>query len=136
MFCSFTFQQLNAHSTFLIGMMVRRIIKAQLDPSFIYDCDRIGNKRVELAGSLIGLIFENLFKRLCHEIAIRAGKYGDGFPYIPTETISQGLIFAIETVINLNNDKCFLNSPSLSRGDTVCGIWYYCVDRSGYDIVL
>ncbi|KAK2714943.1 hypothetical protein QYM36_009817, partial [Artemia franciscana] len=88
-----------------LGMMVRRIIKAQLDPSFIDDRDYIGNKRVELAGSLIALVFEDLFKRLCQDIAMHAEKVSgatmatsfDVSEFITKQTVSQGLIFAIGT---------------------------------------
>jgi DNA-directed RNA polymerase III subunit RPC2 len=46
-----------------IAVMVRRMLYAQLDPSFIDDRDYYGNKRLELAGGLLALLFEDLFKR-------------------------------------------------------------------------
>jgi DNA-directed RNA polymerase III subunit RPC2 len=39
------------------------MLYAMLDPSFIDDRDYYGNKRLELAGGLLALLFEDLFKR-------------------------------------------------------------------------
>lgn len=46
-----------------VAVMVRRMLCAMLDPSFIDDRDYYGNKRLELAGGLLALLFEDLFKR-------------------------------------------------------------------------
>lgn len=46
-----------------IAVMMRRMLYAMLDPSFIDDRDYYGNKRLELAGGLLALLFEDLFKR-------------------------------------------------------------------------
>lgn len=46
-----------------IAVMIRRMLYAMLDPSFIDDRDYYGNKRLELAGGLLSLLFEDLFKR-------------------------------------------------------------------------
>ncbi len=43
--------------------MLRRMLYAMLDPSFIDDRDYYGNKRLELAGGLLALLFADLFKR-------------------------------------------------------------------------
>ena len=47
-----------------LSQMVRRVIIAQKDPSIIDDRDYYGTKRMELAGSLLSLLFEDLFKKL------------------------------------------------------------------------
>lgn len=43
--------------------MIRRIIEASFDPSKLDDKDYYGNKRLELAGQLVSLLFEDLFKK-------------------------------------------------------------------------
>ena len=46
-----------------LGLMIRRIIDAIHDPSNLDDKDYYGNKRLELSGQLISLLFEDLFKK-------------------------------------------------------------------------
>lgn len=43
--------------------MGRRVLMAMVDPSQIDDRDYVGNKRLELAGQLMALLFEDLFKK-------------------------------------------------------------------------
>uniref|UniRef100_A0A6B2KXR4 DNA-directed RNA polymerase n=1 Tax=Arcella intermedia TaxID=1963864 RepID=A0A6B2KXR4_9EUKA len=47
-----------------VAHMLRRIIKATVDKEAIDDKDYYGNKRIELAGQLISLLFEDSFKQL------------------------------------------------------------------------
>lgn len=47
-----------------LGLMTRRVINAQRDPTIIDDKDYYGNKRLELSGQLIELLFEDQFKTL------------------------------------------------------------------------
>ncbi|THZ02409.1 beta and beta-prime subunits of DNA dependent RNA-polymerase [Aureobasidium pullulans] len=45
-----------------IAFMVRRVIMCMHDPKLIDDRDYLGNKRLELSGSMMALLFEDLFK--------------------------------------------------------------------------
>lgn len=45
-----------------ITHIIRRVLRTVLDRSLLDDKDYYGNKRLELAGSLIALLFEDLFK--------------------------------------------------------------------------
>ncbi|OMJ79016.1 hypothetical protein SteCoe_21047 [Stentor coeruleus] len=91
-----------------LGLMVRRVVDAMIDPSKVDDRDYYGNKRLELAGQLIGLLFEDLFKRFNSDLK----KYIDKIfskprnsksePFnvmraIRTDTITLGLNNAIST---------------------------------------
>jgi len=51
-----------------VAQMLRRMIVAKGDPSCMDDMDYYGNKRLELAGQLLSLLFEDLFKKLCAEL--------------------------------------------------------------------
>jgi len=50
------------------ALVVRRMLNAMLDPALIDDRDYYGNKRLELAGGLLALLFEDLFKRLTADL--------------------------------------------------------------------
>ena len=51
-----------------LAMMMRRMLAAMLDPKLVDDRDYYGNKRLELAGGLLALLFEDLFKRMNQEL--------------------------------------------------------------------
>ena len=97
---SFDFRRKLRH----VAWMVRRTLAACLDPSLIDDRDYYGNKRLELAGSLLGLLFEDLFKRLNADLrrqadamlskASRAGAF-DAAKMMRTDTITAGMEAAI-----------------------------------------
>uniref|UniRef100_A0A336KW81 DNA-directed RNA polymerase subunit beta n=1 Tax=Culicoides sonorensis TaxID=179676 RepID=A0A336KW81_CULSO len=57
-----------------VATMVRRVMQAEINPASCDDRDYYGNKRLELAGSLIGLMFEDLFKRFNWELKTIADK--------------------------------------------------------------
>ena len=91
--------------------MVRRIIQAENDPTSVDDRDYYGNKRLELAGSLLSLLFEDLFKRMNFELKqiadknipkIKASQF-DAVKHIRTDHITMGLENAIATVITFSH---------------------------------
>ena len=56
---------------FYLAFMVRRLLLAHIDPdSHIDNRDFYGNKRLELAGTLIGFVFEDAFKRYNSSIMV------------------------------------------------------------------
>ena len=56
------------------ALMVRRVILALGDKVKVDDRDYYGNKRLELAGQLLSLLFEDLFKKFNGEV-MRGFKY-------------------------------------------------------------
>ncbi|XP_013621533.1 PREDICTED: DNA-directed RNA polymerase III subunit rpc2-like isoform X2 [Brassica oleracea var. oleracea] len=52
---------------FYVGVMLRRMIEAMLNKDSMDDKDYVGNKRLELSGQLISLLFEDLFKTMTTE---------------------------------------------------------------------
>ena len=86
--------------------IVKRVLKTVRDPSLLDDKDYYGNKRIELAGSLLSLLFEDLFKRfntdLSRQIDLilskpnRASQF-DVVKYMRTDTLTQGFVHAIST---------------------------------------
>ncbi|KAF8591774.1 beta and beta-prime subunits of DNA dependent RNA-polymerase [Ramaria rubella] len=51
-----------------VGTMTRRVLMAIEDEKLVDDRDYVGNKRLELAGQLLALLFEDLFKRFNTEL--------------------------------------------------------------------
>ena len=51
-----------------LALMVRRVILAKGDRVQADDRDYYGNKRLELAGQLLSLLFEDLFKKFNSEV--------------------------------------------------------------------
>ena len=50
------------------ALMVRRLVLAQSETVNVDDRDYYGNKRLELAGQLLSLLFEDLFKKFNAEV--------------------------------------------------------------------
>ncbi|KAK9461659.1 uncharacterized protein V1516DRAFT_672612 [Lipomyces oligophaga] len=46
-----------------MAIMTRRVLMAMVNPELVDDRDYVGNKRLELAGQLLSLLFEDLFKK-------------------------------------------------------------------------
>ena len=53
-----------------LALMLRRTILAQGETLKVDDRDYYGNKRLELAGQLLSLLFEDLFKKFNSEVSI------------------------------------------------------------------
>lgn len=57
-----------------VSLMVRRVLMASIDPKLVDDRDFVGNKRLELAGELLSLLFEDLFKKCVAELKMSFDK--------------------------------------------------------------
>ncbi|RYH19425.1 DNA-directed RNA polymerase subunit B [archaeon] len=89
-----------------ITHIIRRVLRTVQDRSLLDDKDYYGNKRIELAGSLLSLLFEDLFKRFNSDLKRqadmvlskpnRAGGF-DIVKFIRGDTITQGFVHAIST---------------------------------------
>lgn len=87
------------------GLMLRRVIQAQDDSELVDDRDYYGNKRLELAGSLLSLMFEDCFKRYNSELKtiadknipkIKAAQF-DIVKHMRQDLITNALVYAIST---------------------------------------
>ena len=91
-----------------LAFMTRRVLMAHHDPSQVDDRDYVGNKRLELAGQLLSLLFEDLFKKFNYDLKlnidkvlkkpVRTDKF-DAFSSIAVNAghITQGMNRAIST---------------------------------------
>lgn len=57
-----------------VAHMARRVLMAKQNPSLVDDRDYVGNKRLELAGQLLSLLFEDLFKKYNFDVKINMDK--------------------------------------------------------------
>ncbi|XP_015749538.1 PREDICTED: DNA-directed RNA polymerase III subunit RPC2-like, partial [Acropora digitifera] len=88
-----------------LALMVRRVILACSDEANVDDRDYYGNKRLELAGQLLSLLFEDLFKRFNNELKKiadqtipkpRAAQF-DIVKHMRQDQITNGLVHAISS---------------------------------------
>jgi DNA-directed RNA polymerase III subunit RPC2 len=102
-----------------IGHVVRRVLLAHLGKTPVDDKDYYGNKRLELAGSLMSLLFEDLFKLFNKYLKTEAdnvlskpnrAQVFDIVKYIRPDTITNGLNSAIST--GKWKFKIFMPSPN------------------------
>jgi len=88
--------------------MVRRVLEAIKDPNAVDDKDYYGNKRLECAGQLMGLLFEDLFKRLNSDLKKQLDKLlptlqkkgidvWDITRELHTEVLTRGFVNALAT---------------------------------------
>jgi DNA-directed RNA polymerase III subunit RPC2 len=57
-----------------VCFMVRRVLMAMHDSKLVDDRDYVGNKRLELAGQLLSLLFEDLFKKFNSDLKMNIDK--------------------------------------------------------------
>ncbi|KAK0303454.1 DNA-directed RNA polymerase III complex subunit Rpc2 [Friedmanniomyces endolithicus] len=57
-----------------IAFMTRRVLMAMHDPKLVDDRDYVGNKRLELAGQMLALLFEDLFKDFTRQMKVSMDK--------------------------------------------------------------
>ncbi|PWY98866.1 putative DNA-directed RNA polymerase III, 130 kd subunit [Testicularia cyperi] len=57
-----------------IASMVRRVLVCMKDEKMVDDRDYVGNKRLELAGQLLSLLFEDLFKKFNSDLKMNIDK--------------------------------------------------------------
>ena len=57
-----------------VAYMTRRVLMAWKEPKLVDDRDYVGNKRLELAGQMLSLLFEDLFKRMNHDVKLAIDK--------------------------------------------------------------
>ncbi|XP_065883503.1 DNA-directed RNA polymerase II subunit RPB2 [Dysidea avara] len=88
---------------YFLGYMVHRLLQAALGHRELDDRDHYGNKRLDLAGPLLALLFRGLFKNLTKEVRMFAQKYIDkGRDFnlelaIKTRMITDGLNYSLAT---------------------------------------
>ena len=89
-----------------LAQMIKRLIMSINNPEFIDDRDFYGNKRIEMAGSMIALLFEDLFKRFNSELKMITDKtmskpnrtqVFDVVKHIRPDIITNGLVSHIST---------------------------------------
>jgi DNA-directed RNA polymerase beta subunit len=88
------------------ALIIRRLLLAVSDPTSVDDRDYYGNKRLELAGQLLSLLFEDLFKKFNRDVRRYArsvlskpnrAQTFDVLKCMRTDTITKGLAIAIAT---------------------------------------
>mmetsp|Transcript_32848 Transcript_32848/g.98997 ORF Transcript_32848/g.98997 Transcript_32848/m.98997 type:complete len:1096 (+) Transcript_32848:167-3454(+) len=91
-----------------IGHVAKRALAALLDSSLLDDKDYYGNKRLELAGQLLSLLFEDLFKRFntdlkrSADLVLQKQNRAAVFDIVKstiwrTDTLTHGFVHAIST---------------------------------------
>jgi DNA-directed RNA polymerase III subunit RPC2 len=89
-------------------LMIQKVIAIGHRPDLIDDRDYVGNKRLELAGQLMGLLFEDLFKTFCGQVKSlidktlqkqsRIGEFDAArFLSLSQNTITEGLFRSLST---------------------------------------
>jgi DNA-directed RNA polymerase III subunit RPC2 len=86
-----------------LSLMVRRLLEGVVNPNSVDDKDYYGNKRLELAGQLISLLFEDLFKKfnsdlkkICDMNLVKDPNF-DIYSQIRGDAITHGLFHSLST---------------------------------------
>jgi DNA-directed RNA polymerase III subunit RPC2 len=89
-----------------IAHVVRRVLLATKDPMHIDDPEFYGNKRLDLSGSLLSMLFEDVFRRFTADLKrqfeltlskLSRAENFDAAKCIRPDTIAQGFILPIST---------------------------------------
>jgi DNA-directed RNA polymerase III subunit RPC2 len=110
-----------------IAHIVRRVLKTVIDPTLIDDKDYYGNKRIELPGSQISVLFEDSFKTFNSIIQTEADK----------ELIKQNRVGAFNVINSIRRHTSLITEKltfAISTGNWV--IRRFRMDRAGITQVL
>ncbi|GJM85603.1 hypothetical protein PR202_ga01384 [Eleusine coracana subsp. coracana] len=86
------------------AVMLRRMMDAILNADTFDDKDYVGNKRLELSGQLISLLFEDLFKTTNHQAVDRMNKISDKTHSSPLD-FSQCYSLGVEDLSLLSGEE-------------------------------
>mmetsp|Transcript_89509 Transcript_89509/g.186995 ORF Transcript_89509/g.186995 Transcript_89509/m.186995 type:complete len:1198 (-) Transcript_89509:105-3698(-) len=117
------------------GLMIRRFIAAMYDESLIDDRDYYGNKRLELSGQLISVLFEDQFKNMNTELQKQADMHLS--KWLQTPAARRNDFSSYPDILELWTDRTRLTRAMQNAIST--GNWNikrYRIDRSGVSQVL
>ncbi|XP_074354686.1 DNA-directed RNA polymerase III subunit 2-like isoform X2 [Apium graveolens] len=86
-----------------VAFMVKRMVKRMYTESITDDLNYVGNRRLELPGDLLSLLFEDLFKKMSgdaikfYDSHVKKSPRADVFTCINRKIIFKGLEFALST---------------------------------------
>ncbi|KAL9691069.1 hypothetical protein QQ045_011486 [Rhodiola kirilowii] len=110
------------------AVMMRRMMDAIFNKDAMDDKDYVGNKRVELSGQLISLLFEDLFKTTNKEIVARIDKH------LKNTTGSQTFDFYLSS--HIESDKIITDGLERTLSTGNFKITRFRMDRKGMTQVL
>lgn len=117
------------------GMMIRRLIDAMHDETLIDDRDYYGNKRLELSGQLISVLFEDQFKNMNTELQKMADMHLSKWHQAGAARRADASNYP--DILELWTDRTRLTKAMINAIST--GNWNikrYRIDRSGVSQVL